>query len=217
MKMADGGWRPAYNAQLVTDTGSQVIVGLDLTNAGTDHGQLGPMVRQLRTRYGRAPGAWLADAGFLASAEIEEFASPKPARPLPPVRTLRSGVATRICRFHRTRPPLPTGALGWARRKRRRSTKTGPPPPSASTPSPAIEACSASASEAGRRPEPCSSGSPWLATSCGQRHCAQRPAPPDARHPGRNVTIATPVAPLRRGPCLDNISMVPLPINFAKA
>ena len=76
MKMADGGWRPAYNAQLATDTGSQVIVGLDVTNAGTDHGQLGPMVRQLRRRYGRAPGAWLADAGFLATAEIEEFSAP---------------------------------------------------------------------------------------------------------------------------------------------
>jgi len=88
MKMADGGWRPAYNAQLVTDTGSQVIVGLDLTNAGTDHGQLGPMVRQLRTRYGRAPGAWLADAGFLASAEIEEFAAPEAGTTLYlPVRT----------------------------------------------------------------------------------------------------------------------------------
>jgi len=76
MKMADGGWRPAYNAQLATDTGSQVIVGLDVTNAGTDHGQLGPMVRQLARRYGRSPGVWLADAGFLASAEIEEFSAP---------------------------------------------------------------------------------------------------------------------------------------------
>jgi len=76
MKMADGGWRPAYNAQLATDTGSQVIVGLDVTSAGTDHGQLGPMVRQLRRRYGRAPGVWLADAGFQASAEIEEFSAP---------------------------------------------------------------------------------------------------------------------------------------------
>src|SRR5665811_796588 len=64
MKMADGGWRPAYNAQLVTDTGSQVIVGLDVTNAGTDHGQLGPMVRQLAGRYGRAPGAWLAAVSY---------------------------------------------------------------------------------------------------------------------------------------------------------
>jgi transposase len=76
MKMADGGWRPAYNAQLVTDTASQVIVGLDVSNKGNDQGQLGPIVRQLRARYGRAPDAWLADAGFLANAEIEEFGAP---------------------------------------------------------------------------------------------------------------------------------------------
>jgi transposase len=76
MKMADGGWRPAYNAQFVTDTASQVIVGLELTNAGTDHGQLGPMVRQLRTRYGATPAAWLADAGFSNNADIDELGAP---------------------------------------------------------------------------------------------------------------------------------------------
>jgi transposase len=76
MKMADGGWRPAYNAQLVTDTASQVIVGLDVTPIGNDQGQLGPMVCQLRRRYGRAPGTWLADAGFLRNSEIEEFGAP---------------------------------------------------------------------------------------------------------------------------------------------
>ena len=36
MKMADGGYRPAYNAQLCTDTASQVIVGVEVVSAGTD-------------------------------------------------------------------------------------------------------------------------------------------------------------------------------------
>jgi len=74
MKMADGGYRPAYNVQLASDTGSQLIVGLDVTAAGNDQGQLGPMVRQLRRRYGRDPDALLADAGFLKTAEIDELA-----------------------------------------------------------------------------------------------------------------------------------------------
>ena len=88
MKMADGGWRPAYNAQLATDTASQVIVGLDVTPIGNDQGQLGPMVRQLRRRYGRAPRAWLADAGFLRNTEIEEFGAPDSGTTLyMPVRT----------------------------------------------------------------------------------------------------------------------------------
>jgi transposase len=74
MKMADGGYRPAYNVQFAADTKSQVIVGLDVTPAGNDQGQLSPMVRQLRGRYGRAPDALLADAGFLTTAEIDELA-----------------------------------------------------------------------------------------------------------------------------------------------
>src|SRR5450759_4356655 len=74
MKMADGGYRPAYNVQFAADTKSQVIVGLDVSTAGTDQGQLTPMVRQLRQRYGRDPDALLADAGFLKAAEIDELA-----------------------------------------------------------------------------------------------------------------------------------------------
>lgn len=74
MKMADGGYRPAYNVQFAADTKSQVIVGLDVSTAGTDQGQLTPMVRQLRQRYGRDPDALLADAGFLKTAEIDALA-----------------------------------------------------------------------------------------------------------------------------------------------
>jgi transposase len=74
MKMADGGYRPAYNVQFAADTESQVIVGLDVATAGTDQGQLTPMVRQLRRRYGRDPDALLADAGFLKATEIDELA-----------------------------------------------------------------------------------------------------------------------------------------------
>ena len=74
MKMADGGYRPAYNAGLATDTASQVIVGLELTNAGSDQGQLSPMIRQLERRYDRAPDAVLVDGGFVNLAEIEALA-----------------------------------------------------------------------------------------------------------------------------------------------
>ncbi len=71
MKMADGGYRPAYNAQLATDTGSQVIVGVEVINAGSDQGQLGVMRAQLRARYGREPEAMLVDGGFAKLEEIE--------------------------------------------------------------------------------------------------------------------------------------------------
>src|SRR5713101_6084292 len=48
MKMADGGFRPAFNAQLTATTRGQVIVGVAVTNTGTDQGQLWPMVEQLQ-------------------------------------------------------------------------------------------------------------------------------------------------------------------------
>jgi len=70
MKMADGGYRPAYNLQFATETASQVIVGVDATNQGTDHGQLAPMVAQLEMRHGTAPAAMLVDGGFAGKADI---------------------------------------------------------------------------------------------------------------------------------------------------
>ena len=42
MKMGDGGFRPAYNVQLVTDTESQVVVGVAVTSRGTDQGEALP-------------------------------------------------------------------------------------------------------------------------------------------------------------------------------
>lgn len=36
MKMADGGFRPAFNAQFAVDTETQIIVGVDVSNRGSD-------------------------------------------------------------------------------------------------------------------------------------------------------------------------------------
>lgn len=74
MKMADGGWRPAYNVQLATDCASQVIVGVDAVSAGSDMAQLAPMVEQVEQRLGRAPAQWLVDGGFPAHAQIDAVA-----------------------------------------------------------------------------------------------------------------------------------------------
>lgn len=73
MKMADGGFRPAFNPQFAADTGSQIIVGVGLTNVGSDLAQLPPMVEQLRRRYGRGPDEMLADGGFTGHEAIREL------------------------------------------------------------------------------------------------------------------------------------------------
>ena len=42
MKMADGGFRPAYNVQLASTPDSQIVVGVAVNNCGSDGGQLSP-------------------------------------------------------------------------------------------------------------------------------------------------------------------------------
>jgi len=56
MKMPDGGFRPAYNVQLVTDVGSRVIVGALVTNEGTDSRSLVPGLDDVLRRAGGVPG-----------------------------------------------------------------------------------------------------------------------------------------------------------------
>ena len=89
MKMGDGGFRPAYNAQLVTDTDTQVIAGVAVATSGSDMAQLAPMVEHVTERYHRTPGEWLVDGGFPAHEQMAAVADqttvyapvPKPKRP----------------------------------------------------------------------------------------------------------------------------------------
>lgn len=72
MKMADGGYRPAYNVQFSTTTDSQVIVGVDVNNIGSDQGQLSPMLDQVQRRYSEQPAQWLVDGGYARHDDIED-------------------------------------------------------------------------------------------------------------------------------------------------
>ena len=74
MKMADGGFRPAYNVQVATDTAAQVIVGVGVTNIGNDEGQTTPMLDAVATRCGTLPATWLMDGGFVNRDAIADAA-----------------------------------------------------------------------------------------------------------------------------------------------
>jgi hypothetical protein len=74
MKMGDGGFRPAYNAQFATDVKTRVIVGVSLTNTGTDMGQITPMLANIEERTERKPRSLLVDGGYAKKAGIEEAA-----------------------------------------------------------------------------------------------------------------------------------------------
>jgi transposase len=73
MKMADGGFRPAFNAQLAVDTGTMIITGVELVNSGSDMNQMLPMHEQHQDRYARVPDEWLADGGFAKHGHIEQL------------------------------------------------------------------------------------------------------------------------------------------------
>jgi transposase len=73
MKMADGGFRPAYNVQFATDVEGQAVVGVAVTNGG-EPAQLLPMLDQVEARTGKTPQALFADGGFVSGAGIEGVA-----------------------------------------------------------------------------------------------------------------------------------------------
>jgi transposase len=89
MKMPDGGYRPAVNVQLATDTASRAIVGVEVVNLGVDTGQSEPMRAQVERRTGRKVAEHLIDGGYLVHDEIERaahdehvtlYVPPKPPR-----------------------------------------------------------------------------------------------------------------------------------------
>ena len=89
MKMANGGFNPAVNVQLATDTESRVVVGVEVSNEGYDAAGLSePMRRQVEERTGKKVEEHLLDGGYLRTEDIEDahedevklYVPPKSAR-----------------------------------------------------------------------------------------------------------------------------------------
>lgn len=77
MKMANGGFNPAYNVQFSTDTETQVIVGVEVVNQGTDAGQMAPLVEQIKDRTAVRPREVLVDGGFATKDDIQQVNDPE--------------------------------------------------------------------------------------------------------------------------------------------
>ena len=71
MKMSNGGFNPAINVQLAVDTDSRAIVGVEVTNAGSDKGLSEPMREQVEDRSGQKVQEHLMDGGYLVMEEID--------------------------------------------------------------------------------------------------------------------------------------------------
>lgn len=74
MKFANGGFGPGYNVQFSTDTASGVVVGVEVTNEGSDGEQLPPMLDQIEQRYQCHPEEALVDGGFATCEAIADAA-----------------------------------------------------------------------------------------------------------------------------------------------
>ena len=71
MKMADGGYRPAYNCQISTVAKGQIVVAAYAETNGSDRGLMRPMLDELQRDYGRLPKRHLVDGGFNNNGDTE--------------------------------------------------------------------------------------------------------------------------------------------------
>jgi hypothetical protein len=72
IKFPNGGYSPGYNVQFSTDSESGLVVGVDVTNSGSDSEQLAPMLDQVNERCGKSPDEALVDGGFATKEAITD-------------------------------------------------------------------------------------------------------------------------------------------------
>jgi transposase len=71
MKMPDGGFRPAYNCQIATVAGGQIVIATSAETTSSDRGLMRPMVETIEQDFGRLPKRQLIDGGFNKNEDIE--------------------------------------------------------------------------------------------------------------------------------------------------
>ena len=130
MKMANGGFSPGMNVQLATDTQSRAIVGVEVSNEGSDSAGLSePMRQQVEQRTGGKVEQHLVDGGYLRTEDIvqadeqgvELFVPSKAARnPQNRGRDWNPSRATRKRYKH--------GSDAWPAKRGKKSTNKEQPP-----------------------------------------------------------------------------------------
>ena len=155
MKMGDGGYRPAFNVQLATTCEDQVIVGVEVSNTGSDMAQMAPMLEQVIERTGTVPGQWLVDGGFSAHEQIEAVHAHTKGQteviaPVPESGARQTSATTTSARRRTStgaRKGTPSrwrsGVRAWPATRSGRNTNNARPRPSASTHWRATADCSA--------------------------------------------------------------------------
>jgi transposase len=70
MKMADGGFRPAYNVQFASLPKPGIILQVTCETIGSDRGLAEPMAQRLERSYGKRPRRHLIDGGYQSADDI---------------------------------------------------------------------------------------------------------------------------------------------------
>lgn len=71
VKMPDGGFRPAYNMQVASVAGEQIVVAVEVFTSSSDRGLARPMLDKIGAMYGELPSQHLIDGGFTKNDDIE--------------------------------------------------------------------------------------------------------------------------------------------------
>ncbi len=116
MRLGDGAYRPAYNAQLTTDVGSGLVCAVGVTTSGSDQGELRPAVERLERAFGIRPAELLADGGYVSLTEVEALAACGTTLYAPPMRPRRGRDPDR---------PLPTDTPAVAAWRTRMGSPSG--------------------------------------------------------------------------------------------
>lgn len=132
MKMANGGFSPAYNVQLAADPQSRAIVGVDVSNAGRDSAQSAPLRAQVEARTGQKVREHLYDGDFVTLEGIQEADKahvtvyappPKPRKAASPYE-IRPGDTPAVAAW-RTRMATPEGQAIYQKRAATSETING--------------------------------------------------------------------------------------------
>jgi len=170
MKLADGGFRPAYNMQIISAPRGQVIVAVDIDTTGSDRGLARPALERLDAAA-RRPSDFLVDGGFTKNDDIEwahangiDCGARRCTANIAPIPTRRGPT---------TSPGWRTGASAWPASPAKPSTNNAQPP---NAPMPGRAAWgSAGWCAAKTRPAPCCCGSRSPTTCCGLLRCGGAP------------------------------------------
>lgn len=74
MKQGDGGFAPSYNAQISTDAAHGLIVGVGVSQCGSDYGELVKAMHRVEKSAGKKPQQVVADGGFTSRENVVAMA-----------------------------------------------------------------------------------------------------------------------------------------------